>query len=545
SEKSFCLTPLSLSLSLSGLDDSLQQYVQNFEREKINGEQLLKISHQDLEELGVTRIGHQELILEAVDLLCALNYGVETDTLRNLVAQMRAASNNLHNHASEHRKSPAYDGGTTRKPPNEFLTSMVELIGAAKSLLAWLDRTPLAGISDFSATKNKIIQLCLDLTTTVQQVCVSVCKKICSSFVSKVLNAICDQTVRTTSDPLMSQAISLEEVQLSNIRPGEGLGMYIKSTYDGLHIITGTTENSPADRTGKIHAGDEVIQVNQQTVVGWQLKNLVAKLREDPAGVVLVVKKRPTSSSGFAPAPLKNMRWKPPLVQSISSPPKTQCPSIADSVKKEKPAILDLYIPPPPAVPYTPREGRTSVYTGESDKPKGSESPNSCLDKEGRRRFPEADYESRLPSYPVEVNVLQERRRERTSSHGKPRPLSMPVDTCVGTSDPYPRPWVQGGKGTKYAVPRYLSNEKIPTISGESPPFHLPNRPAGDRPLFRRVDHIRSSHYLVNADLHNSSTMPYQEDLPKKPAVSAAPKSPPPETSLLGSWIARLKLLTH
>lgn len=50
----------------------MQQYVSNFEREKISGEQLLKITHQDLEELGVARIGHQELVLEAVDLLCAL-----------------------------------------------------------------------------------------------------------------------------------------------------------------------------------------------------------------------------------------------------------------------------------------------------------------------------------------------------------------------------------------------------------------------------------------------------------------------------------------
>lgn len=49
---------------LVGLDDCLQQYVHKFEREKIN-EQLLQISHQDLEELGVTRIGHQELVLEA------------------------------------------------------------------------------------------------------------------------------------------------------------------------------------------------------------------------------------------------------------------------------------------------------------------------------------------------------------------------------------------------------------------------------------------------------------------------------------------------
>lgn len=68
----FFFFPLFLLVCVVGLDDSLQQYVSNFEREKISGEQLLKITHQDLEELGVARIGHQELVLEAVDLLCAL-----------------------------------------------------------------------------------------------------------------------------------------------------------------------------------------------------------------------------------------------------------------------------------------------------------------------------------------------------------------------------------------------------------------------------------------------------------------------------------------
>lgn len=56
----------------TGLDDCLQQYIKNFEREKVGGDQLLRITHQELEDLGVSRIGHQELILEAVDLLCAL-----------------------------------------------------------------------------------------------------------------------------------------------------------------------------------------------------------------------------------------------------------------------------------------------------------------------------------------------------------------------------------------------------------------------------------------------------------------------------------------
>ncbi|XP_072545590.1 connector enhancer of kinase suppressor of ras 3-like [Salminus brasiliensis] len=525
-------TPTQVVEWMRGLDDSLQQYVPNFEGEKISGEQLLKISHQDLEELGVARIGHQELVLEAVDLLCALNYGVETDNLKNLVVRMRAASNNLHIGTSERRKSPSYDGSSSRKPPNEFLTSVVELIGAAKSLLAWLDRTPLTGISDFTATKNKIIQLCLELTTTVQQDCTVFDMEEKILEVSKVLNNICDQTVRTTSDPLMSQSTCLEEVQLTNLNPGEGLGMYIKSTYDGLHVITGTTEHSPADMSRKIHAGDEVIQVNQQTVVGWQLKNLVAKLREDPKGVVLLLKKRPAGTSGFTPAPLKNMRWKPPQAQSSSSPSKSQSPgsSTESSGRKEKPAILDLYIPPPPSVPYTPREVRTSSFSSVNSRPKGSESPNSFLDLENRRRFTIAEYD-KLSAYPVEANVVQTRLRERSSSRGKPRPLSMPADPCLNVTEPYARPWTQGRKGEDLLY-RYLSNERIPTIAEEIPTTGRSYKSTGER-YVRGVDHVRNSRFLVNVDLHNSATIPYQEDFTKKTPITSTPKRPPTEPSLL------------
>lgn len=56
----------------TGLDDSLQQYISSFQRQQVDGDKLLKMSHQELLSLGVMRVGHQELILEAVDLLCAL-----------------------------------------------------------------------------------------------------------------------------------------------------------------------------------------------------------------------------------------------------------------------------------------------------------------------------------------------------------------------------------------------------------------------------------------------------------------------------------------
>ncbi|CAM9217098.1 unnamed protein product [Lampetra planeri] len=61
-----------------GLDDSLQPYVPSVQAQQVGGAKLLRMSHQELLALGVSKVGHQELLLEAVDLLCALVSGRQT-----------------------------------------------------------------------------------------------------------------------------------------------------------------------------------------------------------------------------------------------------------------------------------------------------------------------------------------------------------------------------------------------------------------------------------------------------------------------------------
>uniref|UniRef100_A0A4X1VC17 Connector enhancer of kinase suppressor of Ras 2 n=1 Tax=Sus scrofa TaxID=9823 RepID=A0A4X1VC17_PIG len=443
---------------MKGLDDCLQQYIKNFEREKISGDQLLRITHQELEDLGVSRIGHQELILEAVDLLCALNYGLETENLKTLSHKLNASAKNLQNFITGRRRSGHYDGRTSRKLPNDFLTSVVDLIGAAKSLLAWLDRSPFAAVTDYSVTRNNVIQLCLELTTIVQQDCTVYETENKILHVCKTLSGVCDHIISLSSDPLVSQSAHLEVIQLANIKPSEGLGMYIKSTYDGLHVITGTTENSPADRCKKIHAGDEVIQVNHQTVVGWQLKNLVNALREDPSGVILTLKKRPQSMLTSAPALLKNMRWKPlalqPLIpRSPTSSVATPSSTISTPTKRDSSALQDLYIPPPPAEPYIPRDEKGNLPCEDLrghmvGKPvhKGSESPNSFLDQEYRKRFNIVEEDTVLYCYEYE--------KGRSSSQGR-RESTPTYDTSVEI------PWHDLKVVPENSLLRYMSNEKI------------------------------------------------------------------------------------
>lgn len=105
-----------LSVIPPGLDDCLQQYIKTFEREKVGGDQLLRITHQELEDLGVSRIGHQELILEAVDLLCALvspNFPSSVSTASELlgplpldgVSEAHLAPPQLNKHFQKNHKS--------------------------------------------------------------------------------------------------------------------------------------------------------------------------------------------------------------------------------------------------------------------------------------------------------------------------------------------------------------------------------------------------------------------------------------------------------
>lgn len=51
----------------TGLDSILVPYIHSFLNNQVNGQQVLNLRPDDLEHLGVFKLGHQELILEAVE----------------------------------------------------------------------------------------------------------------------------------------------------------------------------------------------------------------------------------------------------------------------------------------------------------------------------------------------------------------------------------------------------------------------------------------------------------------------------------------------
>jgi len=66
--------------------------------------------------------------------------------------------------------------------------------------------------------------------------------------------------------------VHLEQIVLKDVEPSEGLGLFIKVTFEGHHVVTGTRPGSVAAKAKRIVSGDEVVAVNGKAVVSaWLL----------------------------------------------------------------------------------------------------------------------------------------------------------------------------------------------------------------------------------------------------------------------------------
>nr|XP_046222381.1 connector enhancer of kinase suppressor of ras 1 isoform X4 [Oncorhynchus gorbuscha] len=221
-------------------------------------------------------------------------YGMGGESLRCLTEKLRIVVHSLTMGIQVRRRVNPYDGQTATRLPASVLQVVLELITSAKGLFSLLNRYQFAQLSAYTTSRN-IITHCKELGTTVHKDSTVYEKEKDIISICRELEAVCDEILNCSPEALLSHTAQLESVDLVPVSPGDHLGIEITSTGSSNHYITGTTAESPAEFCEKILAGDEVIQVNDQIVVGWSRKNLVKKLKENPSGVTLVLKKVPVS----------------------------------------------------------------------------------------------------------------------------------------------------------------------------------------------------------------------------------------------------------
>jgi SAM domain (Sterile alpha motif) len=81
---------VSLVCDASGLDDGISQYSNNFITNDVTGSQLFALTNDELLEMGITKIGHQEMLLDSISLLEAI-VSIERYLLCGRVAALTGA----------------------------------------------------------------------------------------------------------------------------------------------------------------------------------------------------------------------------------------------------------------------------------------------------------------------------------------------------------------------------------------------------------------------------------------------------------------------
>lgn len=139
------------------------------------------------------------------------------------------------------------------------------------------------------------------------------CDAFCISLLHRSLGAIfifpvrkqCSNVLSSTDESSLSlflhTLITLQFVFALKI-------LYIAYILIRPHSVTDIKLNSPAHISGKIEDGDEIIQIEYQTVVGWHYKKVLLQLQDSPSDVIVTLKKRPKHSKIYGQIYMKPYR---------------------------------------------------------------------------------------------------------------------------------------------------------------------------------------------------------------------------------------------
>ncbi|XP_026293448.2 uncharacterized protein LOC113217672 isoform X2 [Frankliniella occidentalis] len=284
---------------LKGLDNSIAPYLPLFLANHFNGQLLLNVRSEDLDNLGIKRLGHQELILEAVEHLRNFHYELDRENLQLLALRLSCQAHSLHNELRQLTDSQPVSTQT--------LADVASVVRAVKPLVCWLDRSPFSGQLEYADRKSDLLKCSLEIATCAQR------DRFAERPVEEIrtscgkLANIADGIIQDIADPLILQPASLDLATLRK-RGGDDLGFFIVPSFHGIHQIGEIKFGSPAHQCGKVEEGDEVVQVNYQTVVGWQRKKVMALFEESSTEVFLTLKKRPRHTKVYGQIYMKPYR---------------------------------------------------------------------------------------------------------------------------------------------------------------------------------------------------------------------------------------------
>ncbi|CAL8108614.1 unnamed protein product [Orchesella dallaii] len=317
---------------ITGLDSTLCIYAGEFGSNLICGEKLLTLMTGDLEYLiGIKQIGDQLLLHDAIQTLrdevstpwttlqtLSLSLSVRCKNYRSELTQQKQKFQdkakelealNHHGHHGHHMHHHHHEGksqgnhapvGKSNKLrletiPTTSLASASYLLDAGKVLIRWLTRFPFLGKLNYDEISRKLTKHCFELAMLSQRDtfadnAIEEVQYLCTKIIE-----LCEVLIHS-NDSLVIQPAGIDIITLRK-RTEQDWGLQFESSYWGLHQITGVKLSSPAQQSGHLERGDEILQVNYQTVLAWPQTSVIGLLHENENEVIITVKRRPRHAS--------------------------------------------------------------------------------------------------------------------------------------------------------------------------------------------------------------------------------------------------------
>ncbi|CAD5217271.1 unnamed protein product [Bursaphelenchus okinawaensis] len=328
---------------LKGLDDALGPFIRLFAQNHVDGEKLAHLDNDRLRRLGINKEKLQCKITNSIDLLYYYEDEIDNENAQKLALKVTVCVQNLLNAvkiATPIILNPN-QSSRTLVVLNSVLLFVADLHEDVAKLIFWLDRHPFNEKKWFTEIRdqlalfiNEIVDCINDPNNpkffSVPQLLVEKGKRI-QQLAYDIIHS---------NDPVILYTAYIQRVVLMKSNDNDW-GVEFKSTANGIHLVTKVKTGNQNNLAAKIHVGDEIVEINRQSVVGWKPKNIRRKwdssVKTSPHGgyeIEITLAKRPRET--WIPITLQKRTFSN-VSAEIDQPPTETERNIRDFKRKIQP----------------------------------------------------------------------------------------------------------------------------------------------------------------------------------------------------------------
>ncbi|CAF0821417.1 unnamed protein product [Rotaria sordida] len=280
---------------LAGIQPDISEI---FLKHSINGAALGILLREDLIRMGITQLDQQLILTQSIDLLLTLINRLNSETLALLFMRIHCTGTTCYNLLKRYDETINDNSHVMNSP--EFYTSICNLSNAIVETCHWLGRLPFIENVEYIDLRRKIIKALVQIRVLIRNLrLVDQINMPKSKLILEIneLRTTAISLVRQNKDSLFSSDCYLTRVNLR--RPiKDDVNIEYTTMPDFTHIIS-SIETEAIGYMGSgfsaINIGDEIIEINNQVVIGWDPIHFPDLLRSSSHvnEICLLVKKMP------------------------------------------------------------------------------------------------------------------------------------------------------------------------------------------------------------------------------------------------------------